>query len=58
MSATDGSSDVRIDAVVHVPDGVRLEVHVMSGDVDLRQLAGPRDASTNDGDVRGAAHIP
>ena len=51
-------SDVRIDAVVHVPHGVRLEVHVMSGDVDLRQLAGPRGASTNDGDVRGAAHIP
>lgn len=51
-------SDVRFDAVVRVPRGVRLVAHLMSGDVDVRALAGPRDVSTNDGAVRGAARTP
>lgn len=51
-------SDVRLDAVVRIPPHVRLIVRVMDGDVDVRQLAGPRDVSTNQGAVLGAAYHP
>jgi hypothetical protein len=51
-------SDVRFDAVVRVPAGVRLIVHLMDGDVDVRSLTGPRDVRTNQGAVRGEAHVP
>jgi hypothetical protein len=51
-------SDVRLETVVRVPRGVRLVAHLMSGDVDVSALAGPRDVSTNDGAVRGAARNP
>jgi hypothetical protein len=51
-------SDVRVDAVVRVPSNVRLIVRLMDGDIDVRPLSGPRDASSNQGAVLGEAHRP
>ena len=56
----DGSSirDARVDFVVRVPAGVRLNVGVVEGDVSATGLRSPVEVSTVSGDVRIATTGP
>jgi hypothetical protein len=51
-------SDVRLSTIVRVPANVRLVVHLVDGDIDVRAVIGPRDVFTNQGVIRGVAHLP
>ena len=50
-------SDVRLEATVRVPAGVRVVVHLMDGDIDVRDVSGPRSVASNQGAVRGAPDV-
>jgi hypothetical protein len=50
-------SDVRLEATVRVPAGVRVEVHLMDGDIDVRDVSGPRSVASNQGVVWGAPDV-
>ncbi|HEU4643612.1 MAG TPA: hypothetical protein VFS44_14240 [Gemmatimonadaceae bacterium] len=45
-------SDVRVELLVRVPDGVRVLARVMSGDIDVAPVAAELDLTTNTGAVR------
>ncbi|HEY9514513.1 MAG TPA: hypothetical protein VIQ74_02450 [Gemmatimonadaceae bacterium] len=51
-------NDVRLETIVSLPADTRLVVHLMDGDIDVRAIDGPRDVSTNQGIVKGVAHLP
>lgn len=48
----DEASEARVDFVVRVPAGVRLDVAVVAGDVEATGLRSPVEVSTVSGDVR------